>query len=429
MRVPGWVRRLREDQKGNVLIIGAATLPMLLGAAGLAVDTIQLSLWKRQLQRAADSAAIAGAHALGQGASTDQAVANDLDEHIDYDIGKNESPALSETDVESGSFAAGTLSAQPCVVRAVSPCYDQAVRVGLASERRLPFMSLFTHSLNNIEARGTAAVTGSGDFCMLALHNGPTPGVIAGGNANLDLSCGIASNSRASGDAINIFGDATIKASPLTAVGGITPGKNSYAAQVLKPFSTPARDPYASVQDPPDPGLCTNSLNVGVHAETTLASGACFKNWDVKGHVKLTEGGVYYVKDGTLDIKGKVSGTNVTIVLYGNGSNMIQNGGGVLEVTAPIAGPYKGIALFRSRTALNDSNNPVKINGGAELKVTGAIYMPGTDVWIGGNADFNVNCLQLIGRIIEFKGGGKIANRCENTGTNAIQQPLVRLVS
>ncbi|MDP9085901.1 MAG: Tad domain-containing protein [Pseudomonadota bacterium] len=37
-----------------------AMLPLVIGCAGLATDTIQWTLWKRQLQRAADSAAIAG---------------------------------------------------------------------------------------------------------------------------------------------------------------------------------------------------------------------------------------------------------------------------------------------------------------------------------------------------------------------------------
>ncbi len=55
-------RRLMKDRRGNALVIGAACLPLIVGAAGLASDTIQWTLWKRQLQRAADSAAIAGVY-------------------------------------------------------------------------------------------------------------------------------------------------------------------------------------------------------------------------------------------------------------------------------------------------------------------------------------------------------------------------------
>lgn len=423
-----FLKALRRNERGNVLIVGAATLPMMMGAAGLAIDTVQLALWKRQLQRAADSAALAGGHALVQGASTNQAVANDLDEHIEFDIGKNETPELTGTMVQSGSFAAGTISAQSCAVRAIAPCYDRAVRVALQTQRQLPFMHIFTGAPNTIEANGTAAVTESGEFCMISLYNGNSPGIIAGGNANLDLSCGIATNARASSNAINIFGNATVTATPLAAVGGIDPGKNTYTAQILQPYSTPVVDPYAGLPDPVAPANCNTSLTIGNNATQDIPAGSCFTSWDVKGHARLAAGGTYYVKNGTLDINGQVSGTNVTIILIGDGSNLVQNGGGVLNVTAPTTGTYQGIALYRSRFAGNDVNKPIKINGGAELQVKGAIYMPSTDIWVGGNADFNAQCLQVVGRIIEFKGGGSVANDCSDSGSKAFRQPLVRLV-
>lgn len=423
-----FLKALRRNERGNVLIIGAATLPMMMGAAGLAIDTVQLALWKRQLQRAADSAAIAGGHAMVQGASTNQAVANDLDEHIDFDIGKNETPELTGTLVQPGSFAAGSISAQLCATRAVAPCYERAVRVALQTQRRLPFMYIFTGALNTIEANGTAAVTESGEFCMISLYNGNNPGIIAGGNANLNLTCGISTNARASSNAINIFGNATVTATPLAAVGGIDPGKNTYTAQILQPFSTPVVDPYANVPDPVAPANCDTSLSIDNNDAADIPAGSCFTSWDVKGHARLAAGGTYYVKDGTLDIKGQVSGTNVTIVLIGDGSNLVQNGGGVLNVTAPTTGTYQGIAIYRSRAAANESGKPVKINGGAELQVTGAIYMPSTDIWVGGNTNFNATCLQVIGRIIEFKGGGSVTNSCANTGTKVFYQPVVRLV-
>ena len=51
----GFFKKLWRDKRGNALVIAAAALPLVLGSAGLASDTIQWALWKRQLQRAADS--------------------------------------------------------------------------------------------------------------------------------------------------------------------------------------------------------------------------------------------------------------------------------------------------------------------------------------------------------------------------------------
>src|SRR5215213_6360603 len=55
-------RKFWNDDRGNVLLIFGACLPLLVGAAGIATDTIEWTLWKRQLQRAADSGAIAGVY-------------------------------------------------------------------------------------------------------------------------------------------------------------------------------------------------------------------------------------------------------------------------------------------------------------------------------------------------------------------------------
>jgi Flp pilus assembly protein TadG len=79
-------RRLWKDRRGNALVIGAACLPLIVGAAGLASDTIQWTLWKRQLQRAADSAAIAGVYdrenASGGTSTTSATVTHDLSLHL-----------------------------------------------------------------------------------------------------------------------------------------------------------------------------------------------------------------------------------------------------------------------------------------------------------------------------------------------------------
>ena len=51
----GFIRKLLRDRRGNVLAIACADHAAgRSDAAGLATDTIEWTLWKRQLQRAAD---------------------------------------------------------------------------------------------------------------------------------------------------------------------------------------------------------------------------------------------------------------------------------------------------------------------------------------------------------------------------------------
>ena len=58
--------KVRIDERGNVALIVAAVFPLLIGAAGLAVDGTQWMMQKREIQAAADKAAIAGVYGLIQ---------------------------------------------------------------------------------------------------------------------------------------------------------------------------------------------------------------------------------------------------------------------------------------------------------------------------------------------------------------------------
>ncbi len=62
-----------QEQKGSVIIIVIAVLTALIAAASLAIDTGLLYQEKRQLQTAADAAALAAAQKLAEGSSPDQA--------------------------------------------------------------------------------------------------------------------------------------------------------------------------------------------------------------------------------------------------------------------------------------------------------------------------------------------------------------------
>lgn len=63
------VRRLVLHTSGNATLLVAMGLPAFIGGAGLAVDTAQWYLWKRELQLAVDRAALAGAWARTQSES------------------------------------------------------------------------------------------------------------------------------------------------------------------------------------------------------------------------------------------------------------------------------------------------------------------------------------------------------------------------
>lgn len=63
-------RSIFSDRTGNFGMMTALILPMLLGGAGLAIDTANLMVSKRQLQEATDAAALAVSGAMANGSDT-----------------------------------------------------------------------------------------------------------------------------------------------------------------------------------------------------------------------------------------------------------------------------------------------------------------------------------------------------------------------
>ena len=416
-----WLKRLRQSERGNVLVIGAASLPLLMGATALAVDTIQLSLWKRQMQRAADSAAIAGASALDQGTPIAAAIANDLDEH--------ETPDATDA-VATGSFTGGTQAAETCAVRGGDPCYGQSVQVTLTAAPRLPFISFFTGAASPITAKAVAALAPDGRYCMISLYDGDEPGITAGGNGKVDLNCGAGTNSE-SDTAIVADGSSEFEASPLGSVGNIGTGNNFIGNPIIRPFSRPIRDPLRHIQDPaPDPANCTTAFNDSPRQEQEIPDGACYSSMTIQGHPKFL--GEVYVYGGDVTINSTANITDdgaSTLILTGpdgDAGNMHVNGNAVMTLTAPTSGPYTGVVLYRDRRAGVDT---VTLNGGATLNLTGAMYFPTTDLTILGNFTLDSECLQLVGRKLNFQGTTDIDNECDdNGGTDPFQISRVRIV-
>jgi Flp pilus assembly protein TadG len=77
-RAAATLRALIRDERGNVLALTAVGLPLLFGCAAIAVDTVQWVSAKRELQAAADAAAIAGVYGLVQTGEMDASVDDSL---------------------------------------------------------------------------------------------------------------------------------------------------------------------------------------------------------------------------------------------------------------------------------------------------------------------------------------------------------------
>src|SRR3954464_8920274 len=148
----GFIRKLLKDCRGNALAIACACMPLVIGAAGLATDTIEWTLWRRQLQRAADSAALAGVYDRAQAANgattnTPTAVCSDL--AVNLHTWMN----LIGTSPCTGSVGSYSSISYPAPTNTFT---SKLVSVTLSVQQSLPFSSMFMSAAPVITASATA---------------------------------------------------------------------------------------------------------------------------------------------------------------------------------------------------------------------------------------------------------------------------------
>jgi Flp pilus assembly protein TadG len=406
-----------------MLVLGALVMPLFIGGAGLALDTVQISLTKRQLQRAADSAALAAARSVQQSGQAAAAPAVTRDLQVNDDVSVDATPVV-------GTPTAGDFANNP-----------RAVRVQLRTTQSLTFFSFFGTEDPVVTAEATAAVVSDGTFCMLSLEDGTSPGVTVGGTAEIDLGCGISTNSRAA-EAISAGGNSRVRATPIMAVGGLNSGDTNFVPGTqFAPYAVSQNDPFGSVPNPTPPPNCPGLRKVAKGETLTLGPATapnCFRGMEIRGTLVLLPGTTLYIDGADFEIpaQGRVTGTESTILLTSRNATsnpesvaeFKMNAQAELSLTAPKTGPYAGIAMFEDRRA--PIGRTIRFNGGSETTIDGAMYFPRAYFEYNGGANMAASCLQLIGRRLDFRGNGVIRNQCDaNDNSQNFRATFVRLVA
>ena len=431
----GFLKKLWRDRRGNALVIAGAALPLIVGSAGLASDTIQWALWKRQLQRTADSAAEAGVYAKIAGATLDNCsnvATASYSAPIGYDVKRNNHLPQTPTCAARNPPIVGGFTAD-----------SNAVRVSVSMQRPLSFSGLFMTAAPTITATATATIVPSGKYCVISLETGNVTGIDATGSTNVDLGCGMITNSTSMSAAV-ATGNASVKATPIAAVGGIPSSNNWGLGTVLQPFTIAQQDPFGSVPLP-TPSGCSgfghssdNKPNRAFTVDNPTGT-ICFNSsFDIKGNATFASG--TYILDGAsismTSANASLNCQQCTFILMnssGGSVGSVDLSGGTLNMTAPdttctlgTAGCYKGLLFYQSRTAASD--NSIKINGNSGAVLAGALYFPKADITFNGDSNMSANCLQVVAKDVQFTGNSSVTNTCTGHTYGAFDGKKVRLV-
>ncbi len=437
-QLPSKAFALMSDESGSIMTMWALLLPIVGGILGLAVDASMWYLKKRDLQSTADAAAIAGAYETTFANRISKANAEVL--RNGYDASSQVVSSVYNPP-QSGSYTSDS----------------DAVEVQLVQTQQLAFSRLFITENPDVAVRAVAIRLPAGEACVLALDGSVQYALQFQGNSTVDMpNCIAASNSNADISAI-VSGSSVLNSESLYTVGGYDVRGNAQLNTSETPITggTAIQDPYSSLTMPTAPfgsyytpahPNCDYN-NYSTSSNAVLSPGVYCNGLTLTSHASVTlNSGVYIIDRGSFDIGAQATITSatggVTILLTSStGSNYATikvNGGATVNLSAQTSGAYSGILFFQDRNAAASGNgncgNKVNcLNGGANMNLTGVIYIPNQTLsYIGGSDIGGSTCTQLVGRVVQFNGNSDsyVDNSgCAAAGVTNIEVPgVVKLV-
>jgi Putative Flp pilus-assembly TadE/G-like len=346
---------------GNIAVMTALTAPVLLAAAGAAIDYGVLSMKVTQLHELADSAAIGGAKELSLAGSSDQSIASTVQSYITQE-GKTNVAYTLRIDRKAGSL-----------------------NVAL-EETWTPFFAHFLDAgVTPIHVQATASLVGSSSICILALDDAAAKALHLDKSAKITAkNCGVYSNSTHS-QGIRLDMDSSIKSSLICSAGGV----KAKTASVSPPPTTdcpPVDDPLAD-RKPPPTGSCDYSGMKIVEGSKTLDPGTYCDGLEVSGTATVHfNPGTYIVQDGPFKISNnaRVDGKHVGFYLAGQAAIIDFSGDSSISLSGATSGELSGLLFFEDRSASLDRKHRIGSANASEL--TGTIYLSRGSLWVDPNS-------------------------------------------
>lgn len=418
-RITSALRRpwtLLADQRGNVAMVVAAVFPLLIAGAGLAIDGVEWMLQKREIQAAADGAAMAGVYSLIS--------SQDLEN------------AVSRSAMQTGNVP-DNASIQ---AKQAPPGHEGdpfAVSVTIAAPAQMTFSSMFMKHPPVINAVATATVVKNGRYCAFALGDmDDEPGVVLRPNSEVQADCGVSTN--ASGKrALEADGESTIAAKALRAYGSI--GDQQAALKSgMREHALMQEDPLADTDPPLVPNTGCPNITINPDAKETALDPGCYANMMLNGPVRLQDG-EYILNKGNFIVgpHGHVSCDACTIFLTsesaatdaGSIGKVDISSDATVQMSATREGPNAGILFYQDRHAATDlPGNENRLGGSSFSKLSGLIYFPSQTVYVDGNMRPDIQCTRFIARRLVFAGQVYIGESCDGLDKVTFAVTEVRLV-
>jgi Flp pilus assembly protein TadG len=368
-------RGLLRGQSGQVLVMTAICMTLLMSIMALAVDVGHLQFLDQQLQTAADAAALAGGLETGSCGSTNPCT--QMENAMQSAVTENNfnTPTVVTQCTTGSTSLVLQVNWGPCAIGSSDPNHGSTTYVEAVVIEKVPtffgaIVGVPTATLvARSEAKATPSGGGGGGPCLytntLTLNSnsgvedgtGSTCGIYDGGTATDDSGITVSVSS------YNVQGSVTNNCSGCSTVSP-QPSKGSVVA-----------NPLSSLTAPSAPS--TTSTNVStISGNTTLQPGTYTNtiNFNSGTYTVTLQPGLYYFSGGfNIDSNVTITGTGVTL-FFPSGSNVNINSAATWNLTAPSA------ALSNCASCAGmvvwSLGNSLDLDSASGSSFGGAVYMP-----------------------------------------------------
>lgn len=376
-------RAMRHAVEAQAMVIFALCSLVLVGFLALAVDAGYLMSERRQVQAAADAAALAAAKAALDNKSASEVLSTGQS-YGAFNAGVATSGVTVSRPPTSGPYAGNNNYIQVTVAKNVTRFFLGAVYTGPWS----------------VSATATAGVeTVPGNYALIALERTATHGIYLNGNTGIIIN----NNSGSAMSNSNIHGLPNSNfdvAGTIDANSTIQSGSGWSAPGGIRPNQPEIDDPLASVPVPPKG---TSRTFPNCNSDCTLQPG-WYRNQSLTIRRTATfQPGIYYFENSSIDLQN----TNSEIIcngclVYFDASSSFDPKNGDVSMTAPTSSPYaggqNGMVFWYARC------NNLDLQGNGNLYFQGIFYAPCALVTLHGNPASDTINGQIIVNRLDIRG-------------------------
>lgn len=407
-----WLRSLRST-RGSVAIQIGLMLVILMGMVALGTEIVYVLYKHREMQSAADAAALGAATALMTGSPSDF---------------HTEAYAITATDGYTNGVKNVTVTIHNPPATGPYAGNNKAIEAIVSQPQTLGMISIFRSGVFDVGAHAVALIESSASYCILALDPSASAAVRVRNNAVVvNPNCGVAIDS-SNASALWLDNNASING-PVHDHGGVYTDINGHLyGSPVETYSSVIADPYAARTMQTPPSCTSQSGTVANNATKNFSPGHFCSGWTFGNGVTINlAAGAYYIDTKlVLGNNNVIIGTGgVTLIINGDFAVNIANGAH-LTLTAPSSGAYAGIAMFGRRNGLSTVTHIFSNN--AVINIFGAVYFPNQIVDFQNNGAIGTGkCTQIIGRIVYILNNVALDNHCSG-GVLPIGSDAARLV-